>query len=59
MSKREEELAVIDKEHEKALAKLAKELAPDLTAVLSPSDGIARILAISDEEWQAALDADG
>jgi len=59
MSKREEELAVIDKEHEKALAKLAKELAPDLTAVLNPSDGIARILAISDEEWQAALDADG
>ena len=56
--KRKDELAALDKEHEKALAKLRKELGPDLAAVLANPDGIARLLAISDEEWQAAVDAE-
>ena len=57
--KRKDELAALDKENEKRLAKLRKELNLDLTAVLNPPDGITRLLAISDEEWQAAVDADG
>ena len=56
--KRKDELAALDKAHEKALAKLRKELGPDLAAVLANPDGIARLLAISDEEWQAAVDAE-
>ena len=38
--------------------KLDKELFPALQAVLRNDDGIARILAITDEEWQAAVDAE-
>ena len=56
--KRKDELAALDKKQEKRLAKLRKQLNPDLSAVLNPPDGIARILAISDEEWQAAVDAE-
>jgi len=38
--------------------KLRKELRPALDAALSNTDGMARLLAISDEEWQAAVDAE-
>ena len=38
--------------------KVRKELRPALDEVLENKDGMARLLAISDEEWQAAVDAD-
>ena len=39
--------------------KIRKELRPELDTVLGNQDGIARLLAISDEEWQAAMDEEG
>ena len=38
--------------------KIRKELRPALDEVLENKDGMARLLAISDEEWQAAVDAE-
>ena len=38
--------------------KVRKELRPALDEVLENKDGMARLLAISDEEWQAAVDAE-
>ena len=38
--------------------RIRKELRPALDAVLKDDDGTARLLAISDEEWQAAVDKD-
>ena len=48
----------LDKKTKRMFAKLDKELRPDLETVLSNKDGMARLLAISDEEWQAAVDAE-
>ena len=48
----------LDKRTKRIFAKLDKELRPDLETVLSNKDGMARLLAISDEEWQAAVDAE-
>ena len=42
----------------RTFAKLRKELRPALDTVLANEDGLARLLAISDQEWQAAVDAD-
>ena len=49
----------IERWEKRTFAKLRKEMRPDLDAVLGNPDGLARLLAISDEEWQAALDAEG
>ena len=38
--------------------RLRREMKPGLNLVLSNQDGLARLLAISDEEWQAAMDAE-
>ena len=48
----------LDKKTKRMFAKLDKELRPDLETVLSNKDGMARLLAISDEEWQAAVVAE-
>jgi len=48
----------IERWEKRTFAKLRKELRPALDAALSNQDGIARLLAISDEEWQAAIDAE-
>ena len=48
----------IDRKTKRMFAKLRRELRPGLDAVLSNPDGTARLLAITDEEWQAAVDAD-
>ena len=53
-----EDFEALDRETKKMFARLDKELRPDLTKVLSNPDGLARLLAISDEEWQAAVDAE-
>ena len=53
-----EDFEAIDRATKRMFAKLDKELRPDLTKVLSNPDGMARLLAISDEEWQAAVDAE-
>jgi len=48
----------LDRKAKRNAARLRKELFPDLVAALRNPDGIARLLAISDEEWQAAIDAE-
>ena len=48
----------IDRRSKRLFAKLRKELWPDLDAVLANPDGMARLLSVSDEEWQAAVDAE-
>jgi len=48
----------IERWEKRTFAKLRKELRPALDAALSNQDGIARLLAISDKEWQAAIDAE-
>ena len=48
----------IERWEKRTFAKLRKELRPALDAVLANEDGLARLLAISDQEWQAAVDAD-
>ena len=53
-----EDFEAIDRRTKRMFAKLDKELRPDLTKVLSNQDGQARLLAISDEEWKAAVDAE-
>ena len=58
MTTRKEELAQLERSAERRRAKLRKELTPALSAVLANPDGQARLLAITDEEWQAAVDAD-
>ena len=52
------DLAALDRKANRAFAKLRRELRPGLEAVLGNQDGIARLLAVTDEEWQAAVDAD-
>jgi hypothetical protein len=52
------DLVAIDAKTKRAFAKLRLELRPGLDAVLSNADGLARLLSITDEEWQAAVDAD-
>ena len=47
-----------DRKTRRVFAKLDKELMPALKAVLKNDDGMARLLSISDEEWQAAVDAE-
>jgi len=49
----------IERWEKRTFAKLRKELRPALDAALSNQDGLARLLAISDEEWQIAVDAEG
>ena len=49
----------IERWEKRTFARLRKELRPALDAVLSNTDGMARLLATSDEEWQAAVDAEG
>ena len=48
----------IDKFENRTFERLRKELRPALDQVLANKDGMARLLAISDEEWQAAIDAE-
>lgn len=58
MTTRKQELAALEQEYQKKLKKLGKKMRPDLDAALANPDGIARLLAISDEGWQAAVDAE-
>ena len=51
-------LEQIERWSKRTFARLRKELRPGLDTVLKDDDGTARLLAISDEEWQAAVDAD-
>jgi len=44
---------------QRTFRKLRKDLEPGLKAALANPDGMARLLAVSDEEWQAAVDAEG
>ena len=48
----------IDRWSKRTFGRIRGELRPALDAVLKDDDGTARLLAISDEEWQAAVDAD-
>ena len=48
----------IERWSKRTFGRIRKELRPALDAVLKDDDGTARLLAISDEEWQAAVDAD-
>jgi len=48
----------LDRKAKRNAARLRKELFPDLVAALRNPDGIARLLAISDEEWQAIVDGE-
>lgn len=48
----------LDRKSKREFTRLRKELRPSLDLVLSNQDGLARLLAISDEEWQAAVDAE-
>ena len=48
----------LDRKTKREYARLRKELRPDLDTVLSNQDGLARLLAISDEQWKAAVDAE-
>ena len=48
----------IERWSKRTFNRIRKELRPALDAVLKDDDGTARLLAISDEEWQAAVDAD-
>ena len=48
----------LDRKTKREFARLRKELRPDLDTVLSNQDGLARLLAISDEQWKAAVDAE-
>ena len=51
-------LEQIERWSKRTFRKLDKELFPALQDVLRNDDGTARLLARSDEEWQAAVDAD-
>ena len=48
----------IERRSKRVFAKLRKRLHPELDAVLANPDGMARLLNISDEEWQEAVDAE-
>lgn len=48
----------VDRKSKRMFARLRKELQAGLDTVLSNQDGLARLLAISDEEWKAAVDAE-
>ena len=48
----------IERWSKRTFGRIRKELRPALDAVLKDDDGTARLLAISDEEWQAAVDRD-
>ena len=48
----------IQRWEKRQFCKLRKELRPALDAVLSNNDGMARLLAVTDEEWQQAVDAE-
>lgn len=48
----------IERWEKREFARLRKELQPALDAALGNEDGFARLLAISNEEWQAAIDAE-
>ena len=52
------DLEALAKKQKRAAARLRRELRPSLEAALANEDGFARLLAISDEEWQAALDTE-
>lgn len=53
-----DDLDALTKKQRRAAARLRRELRPAMDAALGNEDGFARLLAISDEEWQAAVDAD-
>ena len=48
----------VDRKSKRMFARLRKELQAGLDTVLNNQDGFARLLAISDEEWKAAVDAE-
>ena len=48
----------IERRSKRTFAKLRKRLGPELDTVLANPDGMARLLSISDEEWQEAVDAE-
>ena len=50
------DLEALTKKQKRAAARLRRELRPALEAALANEDGFARLLAISDEEWQAAAE---
>ena len=52
------DLEALTRKQKRAAARLRRELRPSLEAALANEDGFARLLAISDEEWQAAVDAE-
>jgi hypothetical protein len=51
-------LEQIERWEKRTFRKVRKELRPELDTALRNDDGLARLLAISNEEWQAAVDAD-
>ena len=53
-----QDLETLRRKEKRELGKLRKELRPALDLVLSNEDGFARLRAITDEEWQAAIDAE-
>lgn len=57
MATRAEELAALDDEQEKMWRKFRREALADLDTTLANDDGFARLAAISDEEWDAAVQA--
>ena len=49
---------VLDRKDKRSAALIRKQLQPGLDLVLDNADGVAALLAISDEEWQEAIDAE-
>ncbi len=54
-----EELAAIERRYQRKLRAMRRRTLEALGQLSANEDGFARLLAISDEEWQAAMDAEG
>lgn len=51
-------MAKLDQQQQRKRQKSIKQSAKELAAVFSNSDGLRRLLNISNEEWQQAADSD-
>ena len=57
-AERKAELEALDKAYQKKLDAMMKETIAVIHALNANPDGFARLADITDEEWQAAVDAD-
>ena len=52
-------MAKLDEEDTKRRKRLLKKSEQEIAVLLTNPDGLRRLVAISDEEWQAAVEAEG